>query len=209
MFLKKIQHRTIIFKCLLFENNLQFLPRLWVLPRNMSVVCFLALTIVPLCVHKNHIRKRVLLKYINFSSSRNVWPRIKPFWTRLFGKHAALSHTGFYLGKNVLTACYTTHSIYSTFTPKHPTWYIEKEHFDNSSSCRYPINIHGQLWTEKITALIKKFKHIDLVSFINHELRFTACQGAIGRHGTQYILFKEYWTTSSSSQFAISRSKLL
>ena len=57
--------------------------------------------------------------------------------------------------------------------------HIEKEHFDNSSSCRFQINIHGQLWMDKITALINKFKHIDLVSFINHEERFTACQGAV------------------------------
>ena len=30
--IKENSHHTIIFKCLLFENNLQFLPRLWVLP---------------------------------------------------------------------------------------------------------------------------------------------------------------------------------
>ena len=57
--------------------------------------------------------------------------------------------------------------------------HIEKEHFDNSSSCRFQINIHGHLWIDKITALINKLKHIDLLSFINHEERFTACQGAV------------------------------
>ena len=35
--LKKIQHHTIIFKCLLFENSLQFLPSLWV-RKSMIVV---------------------------------------------------------------------------------------------------------------------------------------------------------------------------
>ena len=56
--------------------------------------------------------------------------------------------------------------------------HIEKEHFDNSSSCRFQNN-YGQLWKDKLTAPINKFKHIDLVSFINHNERFTMCEGAL------------------------------
>ena len=127
---------------------------------------------------------------------RNVWPRRKPFLTRLWGRHAAASHIVFLpwvkKGKNVLyakqfqpckTTCYTTtHSM--VHLPQNIvlniwTWFWSREVPENSSSCRFQINTLGQLWTDKITALINKLKHIDLISFINHGKRFTACEGAV------------------------------
>ena len=57
--------------------------------------------------------------------------------------------------------------------------HLEKEHFDDSTDCRYDINLHGQRWIEEISIFLAKFDMVKTLSFINTNERFMSCQGAI------------------------------
>lgn len=57
--------------------------------------------------------------------------------------------------------------------------HIEKEHFDDSSLCRYNPYTHSQRWVEKISTLMNKFKNMNLQLIINSDDRFSICQGSV------------------------------
>lgn len=57
--------------------------------------------------------------------------------------------------------------------------YWEKEHFIDSTDCRYDNNIHGPRWFEGISILFAKFDMVKPLSFISTNQRSMALQGAI------------------------------
>jgi hypothetical protein len=57
--------------------------------------------------------------------------------------------------------------------------HIEKEHFDDSSLCRYDPYTHSQRWVEKVSTFMNKFKNMNLESIINLDDRFSICQGSV------------------------------
>jgi hypothetical protein len=57
--------------------------------------------------------------------------------------------------------------------------HLEKEHFDDSTYCRYDANIHGHIWVDKISSLINRFNKDNITSFINSNEKFSTCFGTI------------------------------
>ncbi|XP_062573884.1 uncharacterized protein LOC134235752 [Saccostrea cucullata] len=77
--------------------------------------------------------------------------------------------------------------------------HIEKEHFDDSTYCRYDINIHGHIWVEKISTLINRFNKVNVISFINSNEKFSACLGTIWQED-DLVQIKYYLETTHQHQ---------